>query len=321
MRNEWALRPDARYNACEEIPMTLSLSVPFVHATYQRSFDAGIDVPAANELLVRGRLRDHRGGLEHVWRVRTPDYEVLDAAASQDADAQFDPALCARYAGIRGVRLGRGFTKRVTAELGDAPGASEQTVLAIEMARVSQQVYQFPPDFDARFPPIEGAGEAESAWRKDRAYLPELANSCYTYRDETAALFAARPVRLGFGGDLYSPRPGDKRVFWRTKQLSIAQTPDGRFACESAMDDRIHDIQIGFALSADGVISGARSRGLRLPYHGVCEDAQLRTARLEGLRVNAGFVAQFADCVGGAQGCTHLFDLSMDVLRLFRFSN
>jgi hypothetical protein len=40
---------------------------------------------------------------------------------------------------------------------------------------------------------------------------------------------------------------------------------------------------------------------------------------LNGLKVTGAFVGQFAEHVGGAQGCAHLFDLSVDVLRLFKF--
>jgi hypothetical protein len=85
------------------------------------------------------------------------------------------------------------------------------------------------------------------------------------------------------------------------------------------MEDRIHDIRISFDLSNEGVISNARSYGLRLPYHGLCEDPHLRTSALDGLKVTGAFVQQFAERVGGANGCAHLFDLSIDVLRMFDF--
>jgi hypothetical protein len=86
------------------------------------------------------------------------------------------------------------------------------------------------------------------------------------------------------------------------------------------MEDSIHDIRIGFDVSSDGLVSNARSSGARLPYHGICEDPHMRTQALNGLKVTAAFVGQFAEHVGGAQGCAHLFDLSIDVLRLFSFS-
>ena len=287
---------------------------------YLRTFEAEIDISPENDLMVRGAMSDHRFAFEHRWKVRAPEYEVVEASAWQIAGdkADFNPELCQRYAGIAGVRIGRGFSKQVVSALGDLPGAQEHLFLAIEMARIAQQVYQYPPEFEAQFPKALGRGSeaAHVAWLKDRAYM-NLANSCYAYRDGSEALFAGREVRCGFDPGLTHPEPGEKRVFWRTKRVSVELTNQG-YACESAMDDRVHDIKISFDISRAGVISNAQSRGLRVPYHGICEDAQLRTPGLNGLQVTAGFVGQFAEHVGGASGCTHLFDLSMDCLRLFR---
>jgi hypothetical protein len=304
----------------------IEFSVPLSLDGYVRTFAAEIDVLAENELLVRGELRDHRFAFGHTWRLRTPEYEVIEADAQQFAgDAtEFNPELCRRYAEIKGVRIGRGFSKRVVEALGDLPGAKEHLLAAIEMARVGQQVYQYAPEFEAQFPQASGnsSERAHMAWLKDRAYM-NLANTCYTYRDESAALFKTREVRCGFDSSLTRPQPGDRRVFGRNKQLTITRQHDETgaptFACTSQMADSIHDIKISFDLSRDGVISNAQSRGLRLPYHGICEDPHLRTPSLNGLRVTAEFVKQFAEYVGGASGCTHLFDLAIDCLRLFTF--
>ncbi len=296
------------------------LSSPMTDQTYSRTFAAEIDILTDNEILVRGRMQDHALTLDYTWNVRTPEYQVVGARAEQsDTDpAMFDPELCARQAGVAGIRIGRGFSKNFLNALGDLPGKDAHLFLAIEMARIAQQVYQFPPEFEAQFPAT--ANRAKLSWQKDRAYMSDLANSCYTYRDETEALFAEREVRMGFDQDLYTPRPGDKRVFWRKKQLTI--TPrDGGFACESAMEDRIHEIRIAFDIDETGIFSNARSQGLRLPYHGICEDAQLRTEGLNGLRIGSGYILQFADRIGGARGCTHLFDLATDVMRLFKFQS
>lgn len=302
--------------------MTITFSLPIPVADYTRTFTAETDCLSANELLVRGRMLDHRFTLEHSWTVRTPDYEVIAASAHQlEGDPQsFDPTLCERYPAIAGVRVGRGFTKRVSEALGDLPGLPEHLFLAIEMARVAQQVYQFPPGFEDQFVAISTTPteQARMAWLKDRSYMPDLANSCYTYRDEAEQAFAQGEVHCSFGGNLTRPQPGDKRVFWREKRLTI-QSRDTGFTCESEMQDRIHDIRIGFEIGADGVIANAHSQGLRLPYHGICEGAQLRTPGLNGWRVTAAYVKQFAEQIGGASGCTHLFDLSMDCLRLFKF--
>lgn len=301
----------------------MRLSIPLSSLSYLRTFEAEIDVTAENEIFVRGVMSDHRFAFEHSWRVRTPDYEVIEATASQIAGdkAEFDPELCRLYPAIAGVTVGRGFSKRIVAVLGDLSGANEHLLMAIEMARVAQQVYQYKPDFEAGFPTVPGGTTeaARIAWLKDRAYM-NLANTCFAYRDESETLFQSREVRCGFDSSVTRPKPGDKRVFWRNKSLSVNLTNSG-YECESAMEDRIHDIKISFDLSAKGVISNARSRGLRLPYQGICEDAHLRTPRLDGLQATAGFIGQFADQVGGASGCTHLFDLSIDCLRLFSFDD
>src|SRR5262245_46333107 len=294
--------------------MAIELSIPLSHSSYRRTFAAEIDVLAENELLVRGSMRDHRFAFEHVWRLRTPDYEVIEAGARQ-IEGDFDPQLLQRYAKVVGVRIGRGFSKRVISVLGDLPGAQESVLTAVEMARVGQQVYQYTPEFEARFPDSDGNSTeaARIVWMKDRAYM-SLANTCYTYRDESEGLFASREVRCGFGSELTRPKPGDKRVFWRKKRLAIelkaSESGGTAYACESAMEDNIHDIKISFDLSSDGDVSNARSHGARLPYHGICEDPHLRTPALNGMKVTGAFVRQFADHVGGVQGCTHLFDLS-----------
>jgi Protein of unknown function (DUF2889) len=306
----------------------IGLSIQLPEEGYLRSFEAEIDVLTGNELLVRGRMQDHRFTLEHIWKVQTPEYQVIEARAHQASGhiSEFHPELCARYPAIGGVLIGRGFSKRVIEDLGDLPGRQEHLWLAIEMARVAQQVYQYSPEFEARFQHVSDrqSGAAHVAWMKDRAYMPELANSCYTYRDESDELFRSRQVQCGFGPEIFRPAPGDKNVFRRNKRLAISKSthPEGTivYSCQSRMEDSIHDIEIDFDLSGGGLISNARSRGVRLPYHGICEDPHLRTAGLNGLQITGAYVRQFAEQVGRSTGCTHLFDLSIDVLRLFNFS-
>ena len=304
----------------------VGFSIPIPQCMYERRFEAEIAAVAENELLVHGRMYDHRFSFEHLWRLRTPEFEVLEASATQQAgdSSQFKPELCGRYANIKGVRLERGFSKRILTELGDFSGAVEHLFLAIEMARVGQQVYQVPPGFEAQLAKDDGVASqvAYNFWRTDRAYMPKLANSCYTYHDASEMLFGQRKVRIGFSADLYSPKSGEKRVFWREKRLSVSARQDSAgdvfYACKNSMNDTVHDITIEFDLTVDGIISNARSTGLRLPYHGICEDAQLRTVRLNGMRANDDSSIQFADRIGGSEGCAHLLDLSTDLARLFK---
>ena len=99
-------------------------------------------------------------------------------------------------------------------------------------------------------------------------------------------------ARCGWGLPLISirPSPAINRSSGAKKGLSVSVRRDSAgnafYACHSSMNDTVHDITVEFDLAPDGVISNARSTGLRLPYHGICEDAQLRTARLNGMRAN-----------------------------------
>jgi hypothetical protein len=305
--------------------MPLTVTVPLGDGEYRREFDASIDVPALQRARVRGRMRDPRFELEHDWLLSLPDYEVLEAAAAQHRGdpVLVDPALCLRYPAIRGVRIGRGFSRRISAVLGDDwPGAAIHLLLAIEMARVGQQVFQLPLDFDQRFPVEQpgASGAALASWRKDRAYMPALADSCYTYRDDSGALFLERDVVCNFGEEISRPAPGSRTVFQRHKHVRICVDGAG-FVCDSGMQDNLHDIAVRLVLDARGRVSAATSRSGRLPYSGLCESPHARMQSLVGLSLTTAFVEQFAERIGGEQGCTHLFDLATDCLRLFRFED
>jgi len=209
--------------------------------------------------------------------------------------------------------------------LGPLPGQADHLALAIEMARVGQQVYKLPKGYHEQFQPLTvdippGPSRlARMAWEQDRSYMPELCNSCYAFRDASAELFAQRDV-VCFDLDIVQPEANQKRLFSRYKRMHIAKRSDGNgFHCRNAMDDTVHDIRIAFDLEADGTIQNANSQGLRLPYQGICEDPHLNTLGLTGKKLNKEFIRLLAQEVGGTSGCTHLFDLSVDCLRFFNW--
>jgi hypothetical protein len=81
-------------NTVASTQIAFSIAIP--QSTYERRFEAEIDALTDNELLVRGRMHDHRFTFEHVWRLRTPEFEVLEASAAQHSGdpSQFKPELC-----------------------------------------------------------------------------------------------------------------------------------------------------------------------------------------------------------------------------------
>jgi len=308
--------------------MSIIPRLPLSRSEYLRTFEAEIDVLGEHLICVRGRLEEYRVTLEHEWFLRTPEYEVVAASARQSRgdEDHVSPELCNRYPKIKGVRIGQGFSKRIKEALGqDLPGHEEHLLLAIEMARVGQQVFQFSPEFLSRFSlkPEMRSTDALLTWEMDRAYLAGLPNSCYTYLDANAEQFREREIVSHVGPDITQPKPGTQRAFWRKKHVSIRQLPgEGKtiYVCESGMQDSLHDIVVRFNVSSDGTISDASSVATRLPYTVLCEHPQTRVGALNGMQVTNKYVAQLAETIGGSNGCTHMFDLSIDCLRLFLFN-
>ncbi len=301
-------------------------SLPLPEGGYIRTFEAEIDDHGTQSIRVRGVLSDHRCSLEHVWILQAPEYEVIDASARHlhGDPIVLSPPLISRYAGIGGVRIGVGFTRSIREALGDLPGHQEHLALAVEMARVGQQVYKLPRSNLERFQPLVAhmppgpSRQSRLLWEQDRDYMPALLNSCYVYRDETRHLFDERDVDYGVA----NPEPGRQRIFWRNKRLHISPRLGGAgFHCRSEMEDTIHEIWVAFDIEPDGTIQAAQSEGIRLPFHGICEAPHQRAPGLNGQKLSVDFVRLIADQIGGASGCAHLFDLSVDGLRFFNWQD
>lgn len=300
-----------------------SLALP--EEGYVRTFEAEADYLSDATVRIRGTLSDHRCRLEYDWVVQTPECKILRASAQHlsGEPTVLSPQLRGRCSDILGICTSQGFTKTMRHRLGHLPGHQEHLALAIEMARVSLQAYPVPTGDHERFAsfvtdmPPGPSRLARMLWERDRAEWGMVSNSCYTYSDESGPLFGTRTV-VAFDPDSISPEPGQKRFFWRTKRLHIVQCENvSGFQCKNEMDDPFQQMQIAFDLAADGTICNATSQAGRLPYQGLCEVPQRRTAGLNGLRLSKKFARLIADQVGGSTGCSHLFDLATDCLRLF----
>ncbi|MCY4387590.1 MAG: DUF2889 domain-containing protein [Desulfurellaceae bacterium] len=299
-------------------------ALPFAEAGYTLTFEAEIDNLANSEIRVRGTLADHRCALAAGWIVRLPTYEIRRASATHLSGTPdiLSSALTARLPALRGARVGQGFTRTIGETLGDLPGHTEHLTLATEMARVSLQAFPVPKDDHERFAssvtdmPPGPSRLARMLWERDRADFSTLKNSCFTYRDQSAQLFDERTIEP-FDPDMAAPEPGEKRFFWRTKRLRITPHPHTGFHCQHAMDDPFQQMRIAFDIDAEGTIANATSRPGRLPFRGLCEEPHSRTAGLNGLKLGKDFTPPVADRIGGSTGCSHLFDLATDCLRLF----
>ena len=179
-----------------------------------------------------------------------PDYSIVAAEAHHLAGEPdvLEPALAANAGAIAGSRASQGFTRAMRDALGSGAGLREHLALAIDMARVSLQGFPVPPGDHERYA-AHAAGIdnpasrlARMAWERDRADWGNVCNSCFAYRDESAAMFATQEVRC-FDLDLVSPTPGQTGFFQRSKRLGVTVRGDGDgYDLTHAMRDSFHDL-------------------------------------------------------------------------------
>ena len=296
---------------------------------YRRQFFASVDNIDDARVRVRGTLSDPGLALSYDWTVSIPDYTILHASVEDRSKENrlLSPQLSKKAEGIAGSSVNHGFTRIMRGVLGDLPGHHEHLTLGIEMARVSLQVFPLPKDDHERFAaaaaevPPGPSRLARMLWERDRTDFGMLSNSCFAYRDESAELFHDRTVEP-FDPTMTSPEHGQVGFFSRIKKLSIRRLTDvPGFRCDNEMSDTFQEMRIGFEIDYDGVINRAESTPGRVPFRGICEMPHGSTGKLNGLRLTRSFVASVGDRIGGPNGCTHLFDLATDCLRLFEWQD
>ena len=291
---------------------------------------------ALDPLVLRGRERyervtegvtdnSHEDAFTHTVRLADPDRAVeLSVVASPPPEyairearvravaGDLDAAVGAAVPSLAGVRMVGGFTRTVAGAVGGAPGAALVVDAAIEVARLSRQVTKFPRERAER----AASGDPLACWELDTTGWVDLPDSCFTYSAEGRALFATRTVTTPMVPDLYSPRPGQARVFVRHKVARLERL-ERRLRLFHSMHDSVHGFELTYDIdAASGRIVRADSVTSRLPYAGICSEPQGKIKALLGETVDAGLRKRLSAHVGGSGGCAQLFDLTADLLKM-----
>jgi hypothetical protein len=241
----------------------------------------------------------------------SPTYEIVEARA-RAVSGHADPGVLAGAAQLAGVPMVAGLTRKLAQATGDGAGAGLVRDAVIEIARLARQVTKVPRH---RAESATAAGPA-ACWELDRDGFADLPDSCFTYSDAGRAIFGTRPVSTPMTADLYSPRPGQARVFVRTKVARFERGSD-RLTMFHSMHDNMHGFDVTYEVElATGRIVRAESVTSRLPYAGVCSEPQRKIASLLGETLDAGLAKRIQGHVGGVTGCAQLYDLTADLLRL-----
>jgi hypothetical protein len=278
---------------------------------YERVMDGWVDNTHDDALTHTVHLADPDRAVEVAVVARpSPGYEIVEARCRALA-GDLGAAVIAGFPGLTGTRMVGGLTRRVAETIGDGEGAGLVLDATIEAARLSRQVTKLPRERAERA--RDGAWEC---WQLDTAGWIDLPDSCFTYSDAGRALFASRSVVCPSGPDLYSPRPGQRRVFVRRK-IARLERRGATLALFHSMHDDVHGFEISYEVDeTSGRILSARSLTPRLPYLGICSEAQGRIDRLVGETLDDGLRKRIQAHLGGSAGCAQLYDLTADLLRL-----
>jgi hypothetical protein len=280
-------------------------------ARWERTMHGWVDNTHDDAVTHTVRLREDARAVEvAVVATPSPEYAIREAGA-RTLDGQVDPAALDGFARLAGARMVGGLTRRAAEACGDGAGAPLLVDAVIEVARLARQVAKLPRERAER-----AAAGPLACWELDTTGWIDLPNSCFTYTDAGRALFGTRTVTTPMHPDLYSPRPGQAKVFERRKTLRLERR-GGRLVLFHSMHDNAHGFEVTYELdTATGLVVRAEHVTPRLPYAGICTEPQRKIAAMLGETADPGLRKRIQGHLGGASGCAQLYDLTADLLKL-----
>jgi hypothetical protein len=279
---------------------------------YERVMEGRVDNTHQDAFTHTVRLRDDDRTMElSVVALPSPTYVIREARCRPLA-GDFDSNVVAGVAKLAGAPMVGGLSRRVAELTGPGEGAEFVLGALVEVARLARQVAKLPRERAER----AAGGDPGECWQLDTTGWIDLPNSCFTYSDAGRALFGTRPVTTPMHADLYSPRPGQPRVFERSKHARLERRAD-RLWLFHAMHDNVHGFELTYEIElSTGRIVRAEHVTPRLPYMGICSEPQRRIAALLGETLDAGLRQRIQGHLGGTSGCAQLYDLTADLLKL-----
>jgi len=278
---------------------------------YERVMHGWVDNSHEDALTHTVRLTDDDRALEiAVVALPSPAYAIREARLTP-LNGRVAEGVAAGFARLAGARMVGGLTRRAAEAVGAGDGGALAVDATIEAARLARQVGKLPRDIAER-----AAGDPLACWGLDTTGWADLPDSCFVYSPAGRALFGTRTIAVGMTPDLYSPRPGQRRVFERRKVARLERAA-GRLRLFHSMHDNVHGFELRVEIDeATGRVVGAEHVTPRLPYAGVCSEPQRRFSTLVGETADAGLRKRIQATLGGASGCAQLYDLTADLLKL-----
>ena len=278
---------------------------------YERVMDGWVDNTHEDAFTFAVTLRDDDRAAElSVVALPSPTYLIREARCR--LAGALDSTVAASIEKLAGTQMVGGLSRRVAELTGAGDGAGFVLSAVVEIARLARQVAKLPRERAER----TAGGDAWECWQLDTTGWIDLPDSCFTYSDAGRRLFGTRAVTTPMQPDLYSPRPGQRRVFERRKVARLERR-DGRLHLFHSMHDNVHGFEVAYEIDlASASIVRAEHVTPRLPYAGICSEPQRKIAALVGETADGGLRRRIQDHLGGPSGCAQLYDLTADLLKL-----
>jgi len=279
---------------------------------YERVMRGSVDDAHPDALAHTVRLTDDDRAIEVVVVALPPPSYTIRAAALTPVAGPVARPVVDGFARLVGFAMVAGLTRRTVELVGDGDGAALAVDAIVEVARLARQVGRLPRAAAER----AASGDPLDCWRLDTTGWVDLPNSCFTYSEAGRALFGTRTIATAMVPDLYSPRPGQQKIFERRK-LARLERAGGCLRLFHSMHDNVHGFDLCLEIDeATGTIVHAEHVTPRLPYMGVCSEPQRKFSTLVGETVDAALRQRIQVTLGGVSGCAQLYDLTADLLKL-----
>jgi len=279
---------------------------------YERTMEGWVDNTHPEAFAHTVRLGDADRAVElTVVALPSPSYVILEASC-RAVRGTLGPGVSAGIGTLAGAPMIGGLTRRAAEATEGGDGSALVVDALVEVARLARQVTKLPRDRAER----AAGGDPWECWQLDTTGWVDLPNSCFAYGDAGRALFGTRTITTPMQVDLYSPRPGQQRVFERRK-LARLERLSGRVRLFHAMHDNVHGFELTYEIDlVTSKVVRAEHVTPKLPYMGICSEPQSRVATLLGEAADAGLRKRIQTHLGGAAGCAQLYDLTADLLKL-----
>jgi hypothetical protein len=158
------------------------------------------------------------------------------------------------------------------------------------------------------------------AWRQmDLTIWPELADGCFAYTKEIKTQLKVQGIIPACRLDIYAPSPG-QICRWRRDKIIECELEHKNHYLSAYLSDDVHEFKLRITVSSkDQNIKTIHSKCIRAPFHGICNIPFEGSSELMGVSVMAAdFKQRVVEAVGGSQGCVHLTDLVLGLVRYYQ---